>query len=223
MILLKYIISEIKKNCLKCFESINFDSFSNSIKYIKDSNIANNKQKGCLAYFKCFLKKKETLINFKTNNFDIENTIFELRKKLKNFFFKNYNEMLNEKKDSILDLDKIDNTIQDICFNKYQYISEINSLDEKLKDEVDKYSTYFNIEKIIKKQNLKIKSLDKKIEIQEENKTANECIICCEKERNTVFYPCLHLVTCEDCGFHKIKNECPQCLQKIEKKQLVLI
>lgn len=223
MILLKYLISEIKKSCLKSFESINVDSFSNSIKYIKDSNnINNNKQKGCLAYFKCFLKKKEPMINLQLN-IDIEQIVMELRKKLKNFFNNKYNEMINEKKDTILDLDKIDNIIQEVCFNKYQYIAEINNLDEKLKDEVDKYSNYFNIEKIIKKQNSKIKSQNKKIEFQEECKTAIECIICCEKDRNTVFYPCLHLITCEDCGFEKIKNDCPQCHQNIERKQIVLI
>jgi hypothetical protein len=207
---------------LKSFELVNIDSFSNSIKYIKDSNVPIiTKDKGCKAYLKCFGKKKAPPIDFNLN-IDISNIILDLRKLLKEFFKKNYSKMLNEKPEDILDLEKIDNIIQETCFNKYQYLAEANNLDEKLKDEVDKYSNFFNLEKILKKQNSKIKTQNKKIDQLDDAKTAIECIICMENVRNTVFYPCMHLITCEECGFEKIKIDCPQCHQKIDKKLVVL-
>lgn len=220
--LLKHIVTEIKHISIKSFESINVDSFSNSIKYIKDSNVPiNTAQKGCVAYLKCFTKKKAPPIKVNLN-IDISNIILNLRKLLREFLKNNYAIMLNEKPDDILDIEKIDNIVQETCFNKYQYLAEANNLDEKLKDEVDKYSNYFNIEKILKKQNSKIKTQDKKIEQQEDARTAMECIICIENIRNTVFYPCMHLITCEECGFEKIKFDCPQCHQKIDKKLVAL-
>lgn len=207
----------------KSFDMINVDSFSNSIKYIKDSNVPIvTTQKGCMAYLKCFAKKKPPLIDVNMN-IDIRNIIMNLRNLIKEFFKNNYSIMLSEKPDDILDLEKIDNIIQETCFNKYQYLAEANNLDERLKDEVDKYSNYFNIEKILKKQSSKLKTQNKKIEQQEDAKTAIECIICIENVRNTVFYPCMHLITCEECGFGKIKLDCPQCHQKIDKKVVVSI
>jgi hypothetical protein len=216
-------VTEIKQISIKSFDSINVDSFSNSIKYIKDSNVpVATTQKGCIAYLKCFTKKKAPLIDANLN-IDVSNIIMNLRKILKEFFKNNYPIMLNEKPDDILDLEKIDNIIQETCFNKYQYLAEANNLEEKLKDEVDKFSNFFNLEKILKKQISKIKIQDKKIEQQDEAKTAIECIICIENIRNTVFYPCMHLITCEECGFEKIKFDCPQCHQKIDKKLVVSI
>ncbi len=193
------------------------DSFSNSIKYIKDSNLPIiTTHKGCLAYLKCFTKKKAPPIDINLN-IDIRNIIMNLRKLLKEFFKNNYPILLNEKFEDILDIKKIDHILQDACFNKYQYLIEANNIDEKLNDEVDKYSNYFNIEKILKKQSSKLKTQDKKIEQIDDAKTSIECIICIENIRNTVFYPCMHLITCEQCGFGKIKFDCPQCHQKIDQ------
>lgn len=201
---------------------INVDSFSNSIKYIKDSNVPiTTKQKSCISYLKCFVKKKTPPIDINLN-IDISNIVINLRKLLKEFYKRNYPIMLNEKAEDILDLEKVDNIIQETCFNKYQYLAEVNNLDEKLKDEVDKYSNYFNIDKLLKKQNNKIKSQNKKIEHQDDAKTAMDCIVCMENVRTTVFFPCMHLITCDKCGLEKIKLDCPQCHQKIDKKVVVL-
>jgi len=221
MSLLKYFIIEIRNISIKTFESINLDSFSNSIKYISDSNTSfKNKPKNCFSFFKCHLKKKSPLKDEKFN-IEIFQIVLNLRKTLKELINNKLKIMINESCDSIFDIDKIDNIIQEICFNKYQYLLEVNNLDEKLKDEVDKYSEYFNIDKILKKQNVKFKSQNKKIEQQENCKTAIECIICIENIRNTIFFPCMHLITCESCGFNKIKLDCPQCHKKIEKKQII--
>jgi len=92
----------------------------------------------------------------------------------------------------------------------------------KLKDEVDTYAGYFNIKKIIEKQENKLKSQRKKLEEIEDFKVQNECIICMENERKVIFFPCLHLISCETCAFSRLHNECPTCNTKIEKREYVL-
>lgn len=154
---------------------------------------------------------------------EISEILFSLRKNLQQFFKINFNNYLTEKSDTSLFLPSeiYSKKFEEICFNKYQYLAEVYNIDIKLKDEVDKYTEYFNIEKILEKQSQILKTQNKQIESQEESKTAVECIICMEKERRTLFYPCMHLITCENCGFNKIKTDCPQCHTKIDKKELV--
>ena len=92
----------------------------------------------------------------------------------------------------------------------------------RLKDEVDNYAELFNINKIIEKQDIKLKIQKKKIDIIDEYQTQSECIICMENERNVLFFPCLHLISCGVCAFTKICDLCPNCHRKIEKREYVL-
>ena len=216
-------VYDIKDLSINAYEKITYENFSNSIKLIKDFyNITPPKENGCVLYFKNFMCKKKPLIEVKFE-LDIKRYVLNLRRLLNEFFKNNLKIMETESFESILNLEKLENKIQEVCFNKYQYLSEIYCLEEKLKDEVDKYSNYFNLDKIILKQNTKIKNQKKKIEKQEECKTAIDCIICMENERNLVFYPCMHFIVCEDCGNNKIKADCPQCHKIIDRKDVVLI
>lgn len=44
----------------------------------------------------------------------------------------------------------------------------------------------------------------------------NLCRICLDKERNILFKPCHHILTCADCS--RTVRECPLCRKKIEKR-----
>lgn len=48
---------------------------------------------------------------------------------------------------------------------------------------------------------------------QAPEKTKIECVICADKIRNVVFFPCLHLVSCEVC-YKKLKK-CPTCSKEV--------
>ena len=202
---------------------MNIDSFSNSIKYIQSSTIPiEPKKRDWRSLLKCFFRKKPPLKDISLN-IDIYDVVNNLRKMLKEYLKINMKKIQEENFETFYNYEKIENKVQEICFNKYQYLAEIYNLDEKLKEEVDKYALYFNIDKILNKQSTKMNIQTKKITEQEECKTEIECIICMEYDRNTVFYPCMHLITCEKCGFEKVKNDCPQCHTVIEKKEVVLI
>jgi len=62
---------------------------------------------------------------------------------------------------------------------------------------------------------------NKKIEMDEinnkRNSNINECQICCERNKNTVFTPCGHSFCCDICwNLLKIKtNQCPMCRKQI--------
>jgi len=92
----------------------------------------------------------------------------------------------------------------------------------KLKDEVDNYAEYLNLNILIEKQENKLKVQKKKLLDLEEYKTQNECIICMENERKVLFYPCLHFICCETCAFTKSINDCPTCHKEIEKREYIL-
>lgn len=42
------------------------------------------------------------------------------------------------------------------------------------------------------------------------------CVICINQQREIVYLPCAHLLTCKSCG--PLLDECPICTQKVEKK-----
>lgn len=44
-----------------------------------------------------------------------------------------------------------------------------------------------------------------------------ECLICCEKMKDTLIAPCGHLIVCWDCGqiLKSTKQECPVCRKEI--------
>jgi len=44
----------------------------------------------------------------------------------------------------------------------------------------------------------------------------DECVICFNSLRSTVFLPCKHLVCCERCGQDPLMQKCPMCRAKID-------
>ena len=89
----------------------------------------------------------------------------------------------------------------------------------KLKDEVDRHADNFNILKIVEYQRKKIESLKIKLNICEDSKNLKDCIICMDQDRSILFYPCLHLIVCQDCAETNVRDECPECHKAIESKK----
>ena len=95
------------------------------------------------------------------------------------------------------------------------------NIEERLREEVENYSKYFNIDVIIEKQENTLKSQAKKIEKLNETKELNVCIICMEHQRNIMFYPCFHVIVCEACSKNNVKDVCPECKKKIQSKTVI--
>ena len=75
------------------------------------------------------------------------------------------------------------------------------------------------------KYNYKYEKMNKNISQQNEkdtNKSVN-CIICCEKNANTVFIACGHQALCKECytEYSKEKKYCVICLQQSEAVTLI--
>ena len=57
--------------------------------------------------------------------------------------------------------------------------------------------------------------LDDEARLGEED-ARRQCIICFERQKDTVFVPCAHLVTCSGCA--ELVASCPSCRQPITSK-----
>ncbi len=118
-------------------------------------------------------------------------------------------------------LENIEKSFEEYIEKKVRQIFEDNKLTEKLKNEVDNYWEFFNIKRVLEKQEKIIKSQKKKFNKLEEVHITNDCIICMETQRSVIFKPCLHLICCEKCSFSKVGSDCPQCHSEIQAKQMV--
>jgi hypothetical protein len=162
--------------------------------------------------FACFSKsKKKYKIDF---GLKIKDQIFDLRNSITEF-----NKSIANLKDEDFDFTII-NTKENIENKIGQYYKAYN-IGIRLKDEVDKYAEFFNIGKVLEKQRRKIRSQNRKLAVLEDAKNSNDCIICMENARNVVFYPCLHLICCEDCLKTITSLSCLQCFQKIQDKVIL--
>jgi hypothetical protein len=162
-----------------------------------------------LNIFNCFVKKKPikqitTFINFDAFKRDFDsflNSLFEYTTKFE--------------LRSLL--------VEDISILAYElYLSKLsnmyrNGFENNLKDVVDNFYLYFNIEQIIAKQKAEINKQKIKLEDLDEKKESLYCIICYDNRRSVIFYPCKHLLCCNDC----IIKECPTCNVIIEKKLII--
>jgi hypothetical protein len=202
----------IKSNVDKCFEnSIPLKSAQSEMTKIDEESNGKEKNDNCM--FSCFQKKKTKLqhtYNFSSQLNDLINNLESFKKGWKKVLSE---EILKEdfnciRKDSIEGLVNI--------------VTQNNKVTVRLKDEVDKFAEYFNIGKMIEKQENKLKVQKMKLEDLEEHQIQNECIICMENERKVLFFPCLHLICCEHCGYSKLGNDCPTCHKKIEKREYIL-
>jgi hypothetical protein len=223
-----YFINEVMSNIIKAsVESFSPESSFHFMKRIIETfdNYPKKNKKTCTgSVFACFNKKKKKE-EFDIGKYNMRKVCSDIKRNYIDFSKKSFtqNELFEEgiqSEKSIIC--KFISSIQSSCEEKNKLLFEINSTEDRLKNEVDKYSTYFNIRKIIHKQENKMKTQKKRIEALDEARTINECIICMENERNVIFYPCLHLICCETCGYGKLTNDCPQCHAKIEQKKLIL-
>jgi hypothetical protein len=168
----------------------------------------------------CFKKTKEK--KSLSIKYDLSDESLEMKNNLSNFkkfkisYFKN-----EENFRKAFNLDEFKIKLEQELVKKLASIIDKKEIVDKLNDEVDKYSPLFNVNKIISKQERKIKRQNKKLNAIDDSKTLDECIICMENERSVIFYPCLHFVCCSSCGISKIQIECPSCLSKIENKQVI--
>ena len=51
--------------------------------------------------------------------------------------------------------------------------------------------------------------------------TGNLCMICCEKEKNCLFFPCKHNFSCIQCS--KGLKDCPVCKTTIEVLERIYV
>jgi hypothetical protein len=110
--------------------------------------------------------------------------------------------------------------VEEFAKEKAKVFFNKKGMKERLRLEVERYSKYFNIERIIEKQENTLQSQTKKMNKLNDIKELNECIICMDKQRNIIFFPCNHLICCEECGYSKVLGECPECKMTIESKTI---
>jgi hypothetical protein len=181
-------------------------------------NKHDNPKKENKSFFACFSQqKKKNKIEF---NFNFREELVDLRKGITDFN-KKFEVILkdNSSANDYFDFTELLSVYNDENIElKIRQLMKKYGIENKLKDEVDKYAEYFNAMKIVEKQRRKIKAQGKKLMILEDAKMANDCIVCMENERNVVFYPCLHLICCEGCVKTLMAQSCLSCFQKIENR-----
>lgn len=162
-----------------------------------------------LNFFNCFVKKKsfkqiKTFIDFDNFKKDFDSFLDSLSNYTCNLDIK---KLLSEDFSILvyeLYLSKL--------FNMYK-----NGFENNLKELVDNFYLFFNIDQIITKQKGEINKQKIKLEDIDEIKESLYCIVCFENKRNVIFYPCKHLLCCTECTV----KECPTCNVLIEKKLII--
>jgi hypothetical protein len=201
----------LKTNIEKSFDLIQIKSIQKEIEMIEDDQNVKENNDNCL--FNCFQKKKkklETSHYFSLHLNELVCSLNEIKKGIK----KIYTDEIFKEEFNNLRKESLEGYLNSV-FNNQKVIV-------KLKDEVDNYAEYLNLNILIEKQENKLKVQKKKLLDLEEYKTQNECIICMENERKVLFYPCLHFICCETCAFTKSINDCPTCHKEIEKREYIL-
>jgi hypothetical protein len=208
----EYMRYYIKTSVIGCIEKIPFNYFTIMKEAIERSEEIPRKSKGDCCKKPRVLNKLQCNYEYKTMCFDIRKNLISFKKQLSGSG--------EPKLESLIVAEFYTGLINEYLETKMNVMFEFNC--DKLKDEVDKYWEYFNLDTILSKQSSKIESQKAKLSSLEEFKMMNDCIICMESERNVIFRPCLHLICCETCGFGKIGSDCPECHTKIESKQIVM-
>lgn len=218
--LLSYLQKEIVKIVVKSLDDLKSDIFY-KMKQLVETNESKvsikKKPQGIL----CCLRQKPLKIQ-EINNYGMKEKYLEMHKLFKTFK-KNLHTILNDERltKNFFNFDLIKKSMEEYFNNKVESIFQNSKLNDKLKNEVDNYWEYFNVRRVIEKQEKILKSQNRKLSKLEDAQTSKDCIICMESNRSVVFHPCLHLICCESCGFSKVSSDCPQCHGEIEKKQIV--
>ena len=58
---------------------------------------------------------------------------------------------------------------------------------------------------------------------QEQENNKKRCVICLEAPPSLLFFPCRHVVCCEDCGVLAEIRDCPICRKKIDDKMKIFM
>ena len=166
---------------------------------------------------KCFSKPK--MKNHLIEYHNMPEVSMNIENEINNFGIELRNEFSDKKIEEICVLPH--NETEEFTQEKAKKFLHKKAIEERLREEVENYSKYFNIDIIIEKQENTLKSQAKKIEKLNETKELNVCIICMEHQRNIMFYPCFHVIVCEDCSKNKVKDICPECKKKIQSKTVI--
>lgn len=207
-------------------EELPHDYYSIMKRIVESSENRKKKQNNTkCSFFACNKVNKKIKRNESikiTDNYRIKETTIELRSILIDVVKHiGYIISTSEVFSNEFHLNKFFEILKNLDFEKLIKLYEKQNINKKLKNEVDKYASYFNISLIIEKQESKIKIYKSKIVNLEEARTANDCIICMENRRNLLFYPCLHFTCCNICGNSVTISNCPECQSKIESKNLI--
>lgn len=105
----------------------------------------------------------------------------------------------------------------EIFKSKLNHFYENKNLEKFLKEEVDKFNDYYNIQKIIERQNFQIENELTYLKELEDNKFSSICLCCKKNFRNVILFPCSHFIFCNVCSKEILLcGECPICNVKIE-------
>ena len=210
----------IKTSIVSNIEKIPFNFFTIMKELVEQyAEEAPKRKKSSCGLFSCSSQKKNNknicvIFEFKPMGLEFRKSLINFKKQLTSI-------LANENKlEFSFNIDYYSAIINEYLEKKTALLFEFNM--DKLKDEVDNYWEYFNVETIISKQVAKLATQRAKLNSLDEFKMMNDCIICMESERNVIFRPCLHLICCETCGFGKIGTDCPECHTLIQAKQIVM-
>jgi ribosomal protein L14E/L6E/L27E len=184
--------------------------------------------------FSCF--RKSLLSGTKTSRYkEFNNTLYYSAPKKLNLIKQH---RLNSRHDEMLEIitklskqshfSAFENEVQqkalvrNLLSEKLTYLEENKKIEDLLKLTSDKFSEYFNIERILQNQEEKLKNDLAALENLKSKKYLNLCKLCFSRDRNTIFYPCLHFVCCDKCSFN-CNDTCLECnINIIERKAVIL-
>ena len=188
------------------------------IKYLLIENKKNKSRTTCLANFCSFIKcNSKHKLNKKHNMKEKSMNIYNEYKK----FIYNACSLYSEQ--NIRNLIRPD-TEEDVKKVK-EHINRLFELEENqnkgfediITKAIDNYYLFLYIEKVIKKQEDKLKAQNEKLHKIENILNDNSCIICMEHQRSVVFVPCMHLICCKKCSMKNVNKECAECKAQIKE------
>lgn len=101
-------------------------------------------------------------------------------------------------------------------------INNNDNKEEKIISESDKFSKYYNVDSVIKKQEKEVNELKLQYSALKSFSDLNKCILCKFRTRSIIFDPCNHLLFCLYCVQDKnLQSFCKVCNIQINKTILV--
>jgi hypothetical protein len=193
--------------------------------------------------FKCFRKNNKKIDKNNLNKTNKNNPHYNYTKLVKNKFEHRLDIFSQELMTTLTTLikDFSNNKFSvlkyfpiDFCFYMHDnYLKKLNHLYEsshgdfelKLKKTADDFCQFYNINKTLKSQKEELESLSQNSDQNDKNTLLSRCILCNNNERNVVFFPCCHLLYCNNCIDSKnilinTKN-CTNCNSEIKEIKIL--